>query len=93
MSYKHRGKKLFAKFNKCEFWLNQVVFLGHIISSNGLKVDSQKVEAIESRECPKTVFEVRSFLGLFSYYRRFVQVFSKLALTLTTLTRKATGFE
>ena len=53
-----REEKLFAKFSKCEFWLNRVVFLGHIISFEGLKVDSQKVEAIESWKCPKTVSEV-----------------------------------
>ena len=61
-------EKLFAKFSKCEFWLNQVVFLGHIISSEGLKVDSQKVEAIATWERPSMVSKVRSFLCLVVYY-------------------------
>ncbi|KAL0544490.1 hypothetical protein IC582_019606 [Cucumis melo] len=88
-----REEKLFAKFSKCEFWLNQVVFLGHIISSEGLKVDSQKVVAIETWNGTKTIFEVRSFLGLTGYYMQFVEGFFKLALPLTTLTRKETKFE
>lgn len=66
--------------------MNQVVFLGHIISLEGLKMDSQKVEAIETWERPKIVSEVRSFLGLEGCYRRLVEGFSKLALPLTTLT-------
>ena len=73
----------------CEFWLNQVVFLGHIISSEGLNVDSQKVEAIESWKHPKTVSEIQSFLGLTGYYRCFVEGFSKLALSLPTLAKKS----
>ena len=64
-----REKKLYAKFSKCEFWLKQVMFLGHIVSEAGVCVDPQKTEAITRWEQPKTVSEVRSFLGLAGYYR------------------------
>ena len=67
-----REKKLYAKFSKCEFWLDQVVFLGHVVSAAGVSVDSQKTKAIVRWERPKTVTEVRSFLGLAGYYRIFV---------------------
>src|ERR1051325_3891565 len=86
-------KQLFAKFSKCAFWLKQMAFLGHIISAEGVRVDPQKVEAILSWERPTTVTEVRSFLGLAGYYRRFVEGFSKLALPLSKLTRKEVRFQ
>ena len=63
-----REKQLYAKFNKCEFWLDQVVFLGHIVSREGIKVDPKKIEAILNWEPPKNVPELRSFLGLAGYY-------------------------
>ena len=83
-----RDRELYAKFSKCEFWLNEVVFLGHVISGDGIFVDPKKIEAIVSWEQAKNVFEVRSFLGLAGYYRRFVEHFSLLATPLTRLTRK-----
>ena len=58
-----RDRQLYAKFSKCEFWLNKVVFLGHVVSGNGIFVDPRKVEAIVNWECPKNVTEIRSFLG------------------------------
>jgi len=79
---------LFAKLSKCEFWLQEVSFLGHVISKGGIAVDSSKVDAVMQWESPKSVFEVISFLGLEGYYRRFIEGFSKLALPLTQLTRK-----
>ncbi|XP_070681845.1 uncharacterized protein [Malus domestica] len=88
-----REHQLYAKFNKCQFWLDQVAFLGHIISDQGIRVDSQKVAAVENWEQPRTVTEVRSFLGLTGYYRRFVKDFSVIALPLTRLTRKDVKFE
>ena len=84
---------LFAKFKKCAFWLREVTFLGHVISGDGLHVDPEKVRAVVEWHQPRTVTEVRSFLGLAGYYRRFVEGFSKLALPLTQLTRKGVKFE
>ena len=88
-----REHQLYAKFSKCQFWLDQVAFLGHIISAQGILVDPQKVAAVEKWEQPRTVTEVRSFLGLAGYYRRFVKDFSVIALPLTRLTRKYVKFE
>jgi len=67
-----REHQLYAKFSKCEFWMNSVAFLGHVVSSEGIRVDSQKIEAVKSWPRPTTPTEVRSFLGLAGYYRRFV---------------------
>ncbi|KAL0541551.1 hypothetical protein IC582_021603 [Cucumis melo] len=88
-----RDKQLYAKFSKCEFWLEQVVFLGHVVSGKGVSVDPQKVEAVVNWERPTSATEVRSFLGLAGYYRRFIEDFSRLALPLTALTRKNAKFE
>ena len=81
-------KNLYAKFRKCEFWLDKVVFLGHTVSKEGVAVDPDKIEAVISWQQPKNVTEVRSFLGLAGYYRRFVEGFSKIASPLTALNRK-----
>ncbi|TYJ99751.1 pol protein [Cucumis melo var. makuwa] len=83
-----RDNKLYAKFSKCEFWLKQVLFLGHVVSKAGVSVDPVKIEAVTSWPRPSTISEVRSFLGLASYYRRFVENFSHIATPLTQLTRK-----
>ncbi|PKA48303.1 putative mitochondrial protein [Apostasia shenzhenica] len=88
-----RDKKLYVKLSKCEFWLQQVTFLGHIISSSGIAVDPSKLEAITDWPKPTTVTEVRNFFGLDGYYRRFVEGFSKIALPLTQLTKKTVRFE
>ncbi|XP_058767821.1 uncharacterized protein LOC131641531 [Vicia villosa] len=88
-----REKQLFAKFSNCEFWMSEVKFLGHVISGGGAAVDPSKVEAVINWERPKNATEVRSFLGLAGYYRRFIMGFSKLALPLTRLTRKEVSFE
>jgi hypothetical protein len=87
-----REKKLFTKPNKCEFWLEEVSFLGHIISKDGIAVDPSKIEAVTKWEWPTIVHEIRSFLRLAGYYRRFVEGFSKLSGPLTTLTKKNTRF-
>ena len=88
-----RQKQLYAKFSKCEFWLDKVVFLGHVISAKGIYVDPQKIEAVVNWERPTNVTEVRSFLGLAGYYRRFVEGFSKIVTPLTRLTRKNAKFQ
>ena len=67
-----RRHQLYAKFNKCEFWLSRVGFLEHVVSADGIYVDPQKVEAVANWEQPTTVTEVRSFLGLVGYYRKFI---------------------
>ena len=83
---------MYAKFSKCEFWLNEVQFLGHVISKDGIKVDHVKIEAVSKWEQPKNPTEIMSFLGLAGYYRRFVKDFAKIATPLTKLTRKNEKF-
>ena len=87
-----KEKQLYAKLSKCEFWLEKVNFLGHVISGEGIAVDPSKIEAVLQWKPPRTVTEIRSFLGLAGYYRRFIEGFSKLALPLTRLTRKGQAF-
>ncbi|KAI3820706.1 hypothetical protein L1987_08254 [Smallanthus sonchifolius] len=88
-----RKEQLYAKFSKCEFWLKEVQFLGHIVNEKGIHVDPAKIEAIENWNAPKTPTEVRSFLGLAGYYRRFISNFSKIAVPLTALTHKGKPYE
>ena len=88
-----RNHRLYAKFNKCEFWITEIGFLGHVVSASGVLVDSEKVEVIMSWERPKSIFEIRSFLGLTGYYRRFIEDFSQLVEPMTKLTLKEVKFE
>ena len=83
-----RRENLYAKFSKCEFWLREVQFLGHLVNQKGISVDPAKVEAVMSWEVPRSPSEIQSFLGLASYYRRFIQNLSKIAVPLTRLTKK-----
>ncbi|GJY24151.1 hypothetical protein Tco_0397809 [Tanacetum coccineum] len=86
-------EKLFRKFLKCEFWLQEVHFLGHVVNNEGIHVDPSKIEAVKNWKPPKTPTEIRSFLGLAGYYRRFIANFSKIAKPLTLLTQKNQKFE
>ena len=88
-----RSEKLYAKLSKCEFWLRSVNFLGHVVSQDGIHVDPSKVKAVEGWATPTTPTEIRQFLGLAGYYRRFIQNFSKIAKPLTLLTQKGVPFK
>jgi hypothetical protein len=85
--------QLYAKYRKCEFWIDEVPFLGHIISNGGISVDPAKVKEIVEWRIPSTVTEVRSFLGLAGYYRRFIERFSKIAKTMNSLLEKGREFK
>ena len=90
---KLREHQLYAKFSKCEFWLKEVGFLGHVISGEGIAVDPTKVASITKWLPPTSVREIRSFLGLAGYYRRFSENFSKIAKPMTELLKKDTKFK
>ncbi|GKA30050.1 putative reverse transcriptase domain-containing protein [Tanacetum coccineum] len=83
-----KKEKLYAKFSKCDLWIHIVQFLGHLIDSQGLHVDPAKIEAVKNWTSPTTPTEIRQFLGLAGYYRRFIKDFSKIAKSLTELTQK-----
>jgi hypothetical protein len=76
---KLRAHKLYDKFSKCEFWLEKVAFLGHILTTEGVAVDPKKVEAVSNWQQPTNVSEIRSLLGLAGYYQRFIEGFFKVA--------------
>ena len=88
-----REWQMYAKLSKCQFWLDRVTFLGHVISTEGVSVDPQKIETVISWKLPKNVSEVRSFLDLTGYYRKFVERFSRIASPLTKLTRKDVKYD
>jgi hypothetical protein len=88
-----RQRKLYAKFSKCEFWMEKVVFLGHVLSAEGVAVDPSKVESVTKWEQPLNMTDVRSFLGMAGYYQRFIDNFSKIAKPMTELLKNNTKFE
>ena len=87
-----REKRLYAKLSKCEFWMEEVKFLEHVVSRRGIAMDPNKIEATMNWERPTSVTEIRSFLDLAGYYRRFIKGFSQISLPLTKLTRKNAPF-
>ena len=88
-----RKEQLYAKLSKCEFWLTEVSFLGHIVSKEGIQVDPKKIEVVVEWKPPRNVTEVRSFLGLVGYYRRFVKGFSMIVAPMTRLLEKNVKYE
>ncbi|KAI3808111.1 hypothetical protein L1987_24054 [Smallanthus sonchifolius] len=87
-----KREQLYAKFSKCEFWIQEVQFLGHVGNEKGIHVDPSKIEAIKNWAAPTTPTEVRQFLGLAGYYRRFIEGLSKIAQPLTALTQKGKAY-
>ncbi|GJZ88212.1 putative reverse transcriptase domain-containing protein [Tanacetum coccineum] len=88
-----KKEELYAKFSTCEFWIPKVQFLGHVIDSNGIHVDPVKIESIKDWASPKNPTEIRQFLGLAGYYKRFIKGFSKIAKSMTKLTQKNVKFD
>ncbi|GKE77942.1 putative reverse transcriptase domain-containing protein, partial [Tanacetum coccineum] len=88
-----KNEELYAKFSKCEFWISKVLFLGHMIDSEGIHMDPAKIESIKDWASPKSPTEIQQFLGLAGYYRRFIEGFSKIAKPMTKLTQKKVMFE
>jgi hypothetical protein len=87
-----REHQLYDKFSKCEFWIKEVPFLGHVVSPEGIAVDPSKVKEVLDWELPTSVFEVWSFLALAGYYRRFIPNFSKIAKPITKLLKKGNKY-
>jgi hypothetical protein len=90
---RHREHQLYAKFCKCAFWLKEVPFLGHVISAEGIVVDPSKVQEVLDWKSPKSVMQIRSFLRLAEYYRRFIPNFSKISKPMTKLLEKNAKFK
>jgi hypothetical protein len=88
-----REHKLYSKLSKCSFYQKQIHYLGHIISNDGIEVDPEKIESIREWSDPKNVIEVRSFMGLAGYYRRFTEGFSKISHPITSLQKKGVNFQ
>nr|GEZ93773.1 putative reverse transcriptase domain-containing protein [Tanacetum cinerariifolium] len=88
-----KKEELYAKFSKCKFWIPKVQFLGHVIDSQGIHVDPAKIKSVKDWASPKSPTEIRQFLGLARYYRRFIEGFLKMAKPMTKLTQKKVKFE
>jgi hypothetical protein len=91
--HKLRENQLYVKLNKCKFWLKEVSFLGHIISEGGISIDPSKVKDVLSWNTRQNVSDIRSFLGLAGYYRRFIEDFFKISKPMTEVLKKSKTFE
>ena len=84
---------MYAKFSKCEFWLDRVQFLGHVLTPKGVSIDPNKVQDVLDWKYPKFVHQIHQFLVLAGYYRRFIPDFSKIAQPMTKLLQKEAKFD
>jgi hypothetical protein len=89
---KLRDHRLYAKLNKCEFWIKRVSFLSHVISEEGISVDLRKIRDVLSWNTPANVTDIQSFLRLVGYYRKFIKGFSKITKPMTELLGKDKKF-
>ena len=87
-----RKHKLYAKFDKCDFYQKEIQYLGHVISLEGIAVDPEKIKSIKELSVPKDVVDIWSFMGITGYYRWFIEGFSKIAYPITSLQKKGTKF-
>jgi Reverse transcriptase (RNA-dependent DNA polymerase) len=88
-----RSNKLYAKLKKCEFLSKEVHYLGHIISPEGIRTDPDKVNSVTHWPVPKTIHDIRSFLGITNYYRCYIRNYADLARPLQEIVRKDQPFE
>nr|GFB43747.1 reverse transcriptase domain-containing protein [Tanacetum cinerariifolium] len=88
-----KKEELYTKFSKYEFWIPKVQFLGHVIDKQGIHVDPAKIEVVKDWESLKSPIEIRKFLRLTGYYRRFIEGFSKVTRPMTKLTQRKVKFE
>ena len=88
-----REHQLYAKFSKCAFFQDKIQYLGHVVTKEGILVDPEKIKAIEEWPVPKDVTDIQSFMGITSYYRRFIEGFSRIANPITSLQKKGKKFE
>lgn len=84
---------MYVKYSKCEFYKEEIKYLGHIITQEGIAVDPKKIKEIMEYPVPKNVRDIHSFLGLVGYYRHFIKGFSKVAYPLTYLQKKGKAFK
>ena len=88
-----REHQLFAKFSKCDFFKDKIQYLGHVVTKEGISVDPEKIKAIEDWLVPKDITDVRSFMGITGYYQRFIEGFSRIANSITSLQKKGKKFD